>query len=261
VRVKRPRTTPLRDGKRVRRKAPPPAGNEARTRHVPPYGDIPLLVVTYVDDQGRERECFEYDPDHAPPLPPGAVRGDIRKQHYCQMCHDPRYFYVDVGRTCAQCGLAFVFSAAEQKHWYETLKFHFLAKATRCLACRRKRRSQRALTAELMEAKQRAQQSPEQPDVQLALAEAIVRHHQGRGTGSLDEALAASRKARRLLRGHPARELRETLFWEGMAHALAGRTAPARERLLEFISADIAGRRSTALAKEARAWLELHGRS
>jgi hypothetical protein len=36
----------------------------------------------------------------------------------------PKYFYVDDERECIQCGKQFTFHAAEQKYWYETLKFN-----------------------------------------------------------------------------------------------------------------------------------------
>jgi hypothetical protein len=255
--VKRPHNTRHRGAERARKsaKAPRAKPETPPTRHIPPYGDVPLVPVRYLDHAGREHEWLDYDPDFAPPLPPGAVRGDVRKQSFCRMCYEPRYYYLDIARVCAQCGCNFVFRAVEQKLWCETLGFYHGGLAIRCLPCRRKRRSLKALHLQLTEAKKNAQLNPERADSQLALAEALVRYHQRHHAGSLADALAAARKARRLLRGHSARELRETLFWEGMAHALAGRSDRARERLLEFVDSGIAGRRLTALAKEARALL------
>ena len=82
-------------------------------------------------------------PTTRPPLPKGAVRGDIRKQNFCQMCNVPRYFYVDEPRSCIQCGEGFVFGAGEQKFWYETLGFYARSEAVRCRNCRKQRRSDR----------------------------------------------------------------------------------------------------------------------
>jgi len=242
-------------GKRRKRAKRAESEELIRTVHDPLFGDIPLVPFTSTDANGREYQGFRYDPDYAPPLPKGAVRGDIRKQDFCSMCHMPRYFFVDIERVCVQCGERFVFSAREQKHWYETLKFHFDSTATRCLDCRRSRRSDRAVNQELVDAKNTARKRPEDPAAQLALAEAIVRYFQRRKAGRLEEAIAASRKARRLLKGHPVREVAATLFWEGMSQALAGKSAKARELLEQFVSGGGAGKRNGALAKEAKSWL------
>jgi hypothetical protein len=154
-----------------------------------------------------------------------------------------------------QCGDEFVFGAAEQKFWYETLGFRFESHATQCLACRRLRRSDRALERQLAAASVAARERSDDAARQLALAEAIVRYFERRQQGSLDRAIAACRKARRLLRGYPPHEIRETLFWEGVAHALAGRLGAARELLGKFLASGIGGRRQALLAKEARRWL------
>lgn len=256
--MKRAHKAQHRASKQPRRKpAATSALPPARSQRSPMYGDIPLLPVAYVDLQGQERIHYQFDPDYAPPLPKGALRGDIRKQQYCPICDEPRYFYLDDPRTCVQCAQPFVFRAVEQKLWYETLGFRLSAVATRCLPCRRKRRSGLALQRQLAAAKERAQREPDRPTVQLALAEAIVRHHQRHGSGPLSEAIAASRRARRQLRGHAPRERRESLFWEGMAQALANRAQLARETLEAFVAdSGGSGKHLHALLKEARAWLE-----
>ena len=256
--MKRPRNARHRPAVKTRTKPAPAPSSEppARTHHSPLYGDIPLIAVPYIDHRGRDQITYQFDPEYSPPMPKGAVRGDIRAQQYCRMCDVPRYFYVDLPRTCVQCAQPFVFRAVEQKLWYEKLGFHFHADATRCLSCRRKRRSGLALQRELASAKERAQRAPQDPAALLALAEAIVRHHQRHDSGPLQEAIAASRKARRLLRGHSPRELRESAFWEGMAQALAGRSQHARERLQAFLDeGGGSGPRMNQLLKEARAWL------
>lgn len=215
-----------------------------------------MIPAVSLDAAGRTYATLDFDPDYTPPMPSGAIRGDVRKQEFCRMCHVPKYFYVDVPRRCIQCGADFVFAAAEQKRWYETYKFHFDSIATRCLACRRKRRTATALGRALEEATLGAKARPDDATALLALAEAIVRVHQQTGAGSLTKAIAASRKARRQLRGHAGSEAGPTLFWEGMAQALAGRADLAHARLAEFVERGVVGRRHAALAKEAGAWLE-----
>ncbi len=50
----------------------------------------------------------------------------------------PRAFYVDMLKTCGQCDRPFVFHAAEQKHWFEVLKFYVDADCARCVECRKR---------------------------------------------------------------------------------------------------------------------------
>jgi hypothetical protein len=171
------------------------------------------------------------------------------------MCHTPRYFYVDVPRACVQCHAAFVFAAAEQKHWYEVLKFHFDSVPVRCVSCRRKRRSENSLQQELRDAKQLAKARPEDAFAQLGVARAIVRLRERTAQGGLAEAVASARKARRLLKNHPPKELCETDSWEASSHALTGREQQARplfERFLEHAR----GRQTVTLVSEAKRWLE-----
>src|SRR6185295_15486749 len=129
----------------------------------------------WTDAQGREQSGHAYDASYRPPMPKGAVRGDVTRQHFCPMCHVPRYFYVDADRTCMQCGNRFVFGGAEQKFWYENLQFHFDSVPTRCPACRRKRRSDKTLQRQLAQVSAEVEAHPDNPTRQIAFAEAIVR--------------------------------------------------------------------------------------
>jgi len=221
----------------------------------PVFGQIPMIEVSTVLADGSVHAFRDFDPDYAPPLPKGAVRGSVRSQSFCRMCHVPRYFYVDRPGTCVQCDGAFVFRAAEQKHWYESLKFHFDSVAVRCVDCRRKRRSERSLQQELSDAKARAAKEPGSAAAQLAVAEALVRYHQRTGQGRLAEALAAARKARRLLKGHPASDGASADFWEASCQALAGRSVLARALFERFVGRSHAGKRGATLLAEARGWL------
>jgi hypothetical protein len=226
-----------------------------RTIKHPMFGAIPLVTTSWTDGAGRERSGAAYDASYRPALPEGAVRGDITRQHFCPMCHVPRYFYVDSERTCSQCGEGFVFSGAEQKFWYETLKFHFDSVATRCPACRRKRRSDKALQQQLAQASAEAAADQDNPTKQVALAEAIVRLFERLSMGSLPRAIAACRKARRVCGTHPSSELSEALFWEAKAHALAGRVVVARKLFGHMLALGSVGKRKAQLLEEARSWL------
>lgn len=207
---------------------PPP---ERRVVHDRLYGDIPLIRETMTGQDGKVHEWWRHDPDYAPPLPRGAVRGNVRNQACCPACHVPKYFYLDEQHICIQCGRSFTFRAVEQKYWYETLKFHFSSVPVRCLACRRLRRSEHALREQIARAKAHVRDAGSDPAAYLALARALVEYHERTDQGDLNAAVAAARKAARLW---PSAS--EPLYWEGMAHARASRPAKARQSLEAFLA-------------------------
>src|SRR6185369_6768167 len=147
--------------------------NPPRVRRHPLFGEIPLVPESWTDPAGRERIIYTYDLDYQPALPKGAIRGNVRKQHFCPQCDVPRYFYVDLELTCAECGRRFVFSGGEQKFWYEDLQFHFGSVAKRCAACRRKRRSEKLLQGLVVRASADVEAQPDDPLKLLALGAAI----------------------------------------------------------------------------------------
>ncbi|MBF9131346.1 zinc-ribbon domain containing protein [Plantactinospora sp. S1510] len=188
----------------------------------PRYGDIP-----YRDTAGG------YDLDYRPALPAGAVRGDPHRQRdFCNHCQPPRYFYLDEERTCVECGRGFVFGATEQRFWYERLGFQIESVPIRCPACRRADRSRRRLQRRLAEATDAARRQPDDALAQLVLTAATVEHVCGLGTGSLDSAIRAARKAVRL---DPNLHLAH--YWEARAQELADRRDKAIEAYGQFIDA------------------------
>lgn len=223
----------------------------------PLYGDIPLVEVSVTLPDGSVHRSYGWDPDHRPPLPEGAVRADLRKQPICGY-GTPRYYYVDQRRRCVQCGVDFVFSGAEQKHWHETLQFNLASVAIRCVACRRRRRTDRAVLAAVDEAKRAARAAPGDAAARLAVAEAIVELHARLGRGDLDEAIAAARGARALHDERAPGVLAASHYWEALAQAAAGRAGKARAGMEACVAAtqDPGGKR---LRRQARAWLEQHG--
>lgn len=66
-----------------------------------------------------------------------AVRADISQQDFTVA---PRLWYVDATFCCARCAKSFVFSAQEQKFWYEELKFFVDSLPKHCSSCRRELR-------------------------------------------------------------------------------------------------------------------------
>lgn len=62
-----------------------------------------------------------------------AVRADVAKQNYSTY---PRDWYIDATLQCHRCKTEFIFSAAEQEFWYETLHFYVDVLPFHCPACR-----------------------------------------------------------------------------------------------------------------------------
>ena len=216
------------------------------TRRHPLFGEVPLLPGPGAS--GTSGPARVYDPDYRPDLPSGAVRGDPRRQLFC--CEVPRYFYVDADRTCRDCGVSFVFSAREQKHWYETLGFRLDANAVRCLPCRRAFRRDKGIARALADASRALTESPLHPPAALAYARAAVAHAERFGHAPLDTAIAALRALRR-----HAPSVVETLYLEGRCSEAAGRPRRAAASYEKFLAA-AAPKGNAALARDARARLE-----
>jgi len=69
------------------------------------------------------------------------IRADSAKQNYSTV---PRFFYFPRLRTCKRCGRWFLFSAREQKFWYEDLSFYVDSTAVECANCRKQVRETKA---------------------------------------------------------------------------------------------------------------------
>lgn len=77
-------------------------------------------------------------------VPYGALPADQGKLAHDGTCGPRPRFYVDEPFTCVDCGREEVWTAADQKWWYEDAKGKIATRANRCLACRRKRRLKRS---------------------------------------------------------------------------------------------------------------------
>jgi hypothetical protein len=216
------------------------------TRHHPLFGHVPLLPGPGAS--GTSGPARTYDPDYRPDLPAGAVRGDPRRQLFC--CEVPRYFYVDADRTCRDCGARFVFSAREQKHWYETLGFRLDANAVRCLPCRRAFRRDRGIARALSDASRALTEAPLHPPAVLAYARAAVAHAERFGHAPLDGAIAALRAL-----GRHAPSVVEAIYLEGRCAEAAGRPRRAAASYERFLAA-APPRGNAALSRDARGRLE-----
>lgn len=77
-------------------------------------------------------------------IPSGAIWADQSR-----LLHDNTYgprprYYADLPFTCIECGTHEVWTAAQQKWWYEVAQGDIASTANRCAACRGKRRLRRS---------------------------------------------------------------------------------------------------------------------
>lgn len=211
-------------------KKKPKTKTKQKTAHHYLFGDIPLVEKKYVDKLGKEHSDYQYDPDFRPKIPPGAVSGNINKQVFSFGFDVPKYYYEDKERKCVQCGENFVFSAKEQKYWFETLQFNFNTEAIRCLSCRKQKRSEKALVNELALLKKSHKENPKDPYIMLEMARVICTFFECTSKGDLEEAISFSRKAMR-----SDKTLVEGFFWEAMAQKLSGRDEKSKKLFETFL--------------------------
>ena len=259
-RNRRERDRGTRDGARSPKKPTPP---EPHSFEHPRYGTVPIIVDrSWQGEDGQTLTNYKCDPDYKPPLPRGAIRADVHRQQQLGGYDLPLYYYQDAGRVCSQCRRPFVFSAKEQRYWYETLGIPLHCTAVRCVQCRRQRRTVRALSERIGLARRQVEDSPKSATVQLDLAEALVRYRQSAGEGNMQQAVAAARKARRL-----SKQQSESYFWEALAQHAQGRLEIAKQLLETYLEiAKANSPRARQLRKEAKAVvtsvdaLQSHGR-
>lgn len=83
-------------------------------------------------------------PPAPPRRPPGAVEADP-----AELAHNNTYgllplYYLDKAFTCRDCGSEELWTAKQQKWWYEVAKGNINSTAVRCRACRRREQERRA---------------------------------------------------------------------------------------------------------------------
>jgi hypothetical protein len=84
-----------------------------------------------------EREAEQAE---APPVEPRAVIVADASQQAPNNSHSGRSYYQDQPFVCVDCGKAEVWTARQQKWWYEVAKGSIYSTAKRCRACRKRRR-------------------------------------------------------------------------------------------------------------------------
>ncbi|MEO7113328.1 MAG: zinc-ribbon domain containing protein [Polyangiaceae bacterium] len=118
----------------------------------------------------------------------------------------PIEVYGPIERTCRDCKQELVFSAAEQKHWYETLGFFIDATAVRCPACRKIEQKKRSYGEAVIAAK-----SAPSSAAHLNVARAALAWREVGGHFSLDKARAHCHLAKKLGAKTEAEQLLQAL--------------------------------------------------
>ena len=96
-------------------------------------------------ERRKLRARIEKRTSFAPWLEPDQIpRGAIPAEPSL-LLHDGTYgqrprYYADHAFTCIECGASEVWTAAQQKWWYEVAKGKIASRANRCRACRYRRR-------------------------------------------------------------------------------------------------------------------------
>jgi hypothetical protein len=141
-------------------------------------------------------------------ISPGHCWGDPSRQQYG--LGGPALVFGPLEKVCRTCGAPFIFTAEEQKHWYEDLGFFIDATAVHCGPCRaahqRVEAARRDYAAALHAA--RGARSAEQ---HLAVARAAIALLHAGGHVSIDKALGHCTRARRLGSSAGADRLSEAL--------------------------------------------------
>ena len=104
------------------------------------YGARPIPSGLTVPEAEIRRGFWRHDREKL--FPESVLLADVAKQNYAIY---PRKYYVDMLRRCQGCERPFIFFAREQRHWYETLRFHVEADCVHCPTCRH---DMRALAAQ-----------------------------------------------------------------------------------------------------------------
>ena len=72
-------------------------------------------------------------------IPRGSVAADVSQQSP-NNSYSTRYFYIDQPFVCVDCGVEEVWTATQQKWYYEVAKGPIYGRAVRCRNCRARRR-------------------------------------------------------------------------------------------------------------------------
>jgi hypothetical protein len=97
------------------------------------------------DGQARARSTAVWDPrfcakdywDYGMSIIPSDAIGADMTKHADHNSYGPKFWYRDEEFTCKDCGVREVWTAEQQRWWFEVAKGQINSRATRCRSCRR----------------------------------------------------------------------------------------------------------------------------
>ncbi|MCO6042465.1 zinc-ribbon domain-containing protein, partial [Aeoliella sp. ICT_H6.2] len=101
----------------------------------PRYGTAPIESAYNVPYDQIVEGYWQYRHEHL--YPQTAIPADLSKQNFSTF---PREYYVDIQKTCRECGRPFIFFAREQQFWYEELGLYIDVDCVACYECRKEER-------------------------------------------------------------------------------------------------------------------------
>ncbi len=84
-------------------------------------------------------------------FPNGAILADPEELKHNNTYGILPQYYVDKAFTCRDCGTEEIWTAKQQKWWYEVVKGHFCSTAVRCSRCRIRIRTEKMKQKQHME--------------------------------------------------------------------------------------------------------------
>lgn len=93
----------------------------------------------------RKKKSPRRDVQYDTGFSPGAIPADLTQQAPSNSYSGPKLYYVDEPFTCVACGRAEVWTAVQQKWYFEVAKGSIYGRAIHCRACRQRIRRQRDL--------------------------------------------------------------------------------------------------------------------
>jgi len=77
-------------------------------------------------------------------IPPDAILADRSQLAHNQTISPLPRFYVDINFSCRNCGTEEIWTAEQQKWWYEEIKGSIFSHAVLCLACRNQEKNRKS---------------------------------------------------------------------------------------------------------------------
>ncbi len=142
-------------------------------------------------------------------------------------------YYEDQTFTCRGCQEKFVFTASEQRAWYEHFKIPIHAGRVRCPDCQDEHKDDISLKQHFDEATEQLKSHPDHWAINLEFGRLAVMLHESSGGGKyMDRAIAALKRAHDL-----NSKAHEAVYWLGRCYEFTGNMKRQKECLLSFLAA------------------------